>query len=195
MKIMKTYGFIFFFLIYASLGFSQQQRGKIGKVSKKDNPTVVAEKLPVSKEMKKLLGDSLIKLLASSDVIEAYHLKESSIDTTETAFLGSTVLAKKMIISKTEKDSLVKIITTFSNYGKVPTWKKCEFNPSLGFRFVKKGKPILHVLIALNCDVLQFIVKPKKEQVGMDIDLAHTSLMNLGATIFPNQKYFEQNNH
>lgn len=197
---MKTifFGFLSLFVVLFFTRCEAQNRSDMfkNKAAAKDNPVAFStvtqtDSVAVSaKKIDEILADSLLKSLSSADTIEAYHLKEWSKDST--SIYKQTVLAKKLVMTKTEKDSLFKIVRNPNHYGKVPTWKKCEFSPNLAFRFVRKGKGVFYMLVALNCDVIRFAKNLENQEEGMDIDIAHKDFVKLGKKLFPQEVYFEQ---
>ncbi len=131
-------------------------------------------------------GEEMTSILKDAERIEAFHLKEWALDTTDAHFHGFEIIGDAKTLNQLQRENLKTIIFNNQSYVRDSLNKRCEFYPNIGFRF-HKADQVVSVMVALNCDIIaiqnmQSALPDFKE----DFDPAHQEITLFSNTIFPN---------
>lgn len=148
----------------------------------KDNPVLPNNVAKFPKKNSDFLGKNRIKVLQEATIVQAYHLKEFSKDTTAMGFEGYKVIKRIPKLAVEDVDSLMKLLKDSTIYTFKNSPKKCEFGPDLAFKFIK-GDSSTIIFFALNCDMVSF--KHNKQSAMTDFDAGHNKILKYAKSIFP----------
>ena len=185
MNAVRLFTWTWSLLLVSVLVFGQAEEEQNNNEADTSNTNTV-ENAPteITDSLKTFLGETVANLINEATRIEAYHFEEWAVDESSEGFHGFKVIERKESINESEAQELKEILCNDGTYVIDDIAKRCEFGPNIGFRFTKKQESFT-LLIALNCDVLQFI-HGENQTVIEDCDPAHDTLVALGNKIFPN---------
>ncbi|MCP4438320.1 MAG: hypothetical protein GY810_05185 [Aureispira sp.] len=144
-----------------------------------------AEDSTYTQLLTKLADSSLVATLFMADSIEAYLLDEWSTDTSAAVFEGFNVLQHMTTVDSLEQQTLLSLLQDPKSYF-IPedgSMKRCGFTPHLGFVIHNSIQP-LKVLVATNCDFIQFNTENSQEALLIECDPSHGQWQELGQQLF-----------
>jgi hypothetical protein len=125
----------------------------------------------------------LNKLVFEADSIETFLLDGWKKDTSTKGLEGFKIEKAGKILTGSAKQQFISLLKKPALYNHDSLFKRCEFVPTVGFRWHSKGKT-KNLLMALNCDVWKWYgFQPHILRV--EADPAHDTMMAFIAPLFP----------
>lgn len=122
-----------------------------------------------SQKTQAFLGEEFISILSHPDQVKAYRLEANDLDKPDN-IIEYPVSEWGPYLETEQINRLQKLIFNDRSYN-FETKKRCQFQPSIGYEFVKTGKKA-YVILCFTCNEIMFVIgnNTKVEDIDAVID-------------------------
>ena len=116
-------------------------------------------------------GTQSFDLVNKSKRISYFEVDPYYEDTTAVSMVGDYAIVGEMIpLERLDKKKIQNLLTDYKSYSSEGLNWACNFAPTYGFRFLRKGE-LAYLLVSPSCDKAKFITKDGEESKFIDYSL------------------------
>ena len=146
---------------------------------------IISDTVEINNEIKKFLGNEIIKIIKSSDSIQSFIVKSFKEAENNNTINGYPITFTGPLLTNKQIDTLQKIIFNKDAYD-FENSKLCLFTPNVAFKIYQK-REVVDLLISFDCYKWCFIYNG--ENFLIDFNPKKAQLTKFVKEIFPNNEY------